>query len=82
MHILRQNPNLTLPGSYQKLKQTPYKTNLAAQSKYIYIYDSRGNKNKKNKTAMIVSQVASEPIRNMNEIEDSNKKIETKYEKR
>jgi hypothetical protein len=39
------------------------------------MYDSRSNKNQKtskNKTAMIVSQVASEPIQNMNETEDSN----------
>jgi hypothetical protein len=37
---------------------------------YIYIYESRSNKkpeNKQNKTAMIVSRVAGESIRNMNE---------------
>jgi len=58
-----------------QLQPTPNKTNLAAQSKYIYIYicDSRSNKNKQNETAMIVSRVASEFIRNMNETEDSNK---------
>jgi hypothetical protein len=53
---------------------TVNKTNLAAQYIYIYIYP-RSNKNQKtskNKTAMIVSQVASKPIRNMNETEDSN----------
>jgi hypothetical protein len=31
---------------------------------------------------MIVSRVASESIQNMNETEDSNKKTETKYEKK
>jgi hypothetical protein len=59
-----------------ELKPTPNRTNLAAQSKCIY--DSRSNKNKKtkqNKTAMIVSRVASESIRNMNETEDTNKNI-------
>jgi hypothetical protein len=42
----------------------------------ICIYDSRSNKNQKtskNETGMIVSRVESESIRNMNEIEDSNK---------
>ena len=34
-----------------------------------------------NETAMIVSQVASESIRNMNETEDSNKNRNKKYEK-
>jgi len=63
-----------------KLKPTPNKTNLAAQSKYIYIYiyiyvtqEAIKPENKQNKTAMIVSRVASESIRNMNETEDSNK---------
>ena len=37
--------------------------------------------NKQNKTAMIVSRVASESIRNMNETEDSNKKRNKKYAK-
>jgi hypothetical protein len=52
-----------------KLKPTPNKTNSVAQSKYIYIYQ----KNKQNKTAMIVSRIASESIWNINETEDSNK---------
>jgi len=51
-----------------QLKPTPNKTNLAAQSIYIYIYDSRSNKNQKtNKTKL------RESIRNMNKTEDSNK---------
>ena len=57
-----------------KLKPTPNKTNLAAQSKYIYMtQEAIKSENKQNETAMIVSRVASESIRNMNETEDSNK---------
>jgi hypothetical protein len=42
---------------------------------YIYItQEAIKLENKQNKTAMIISQVASESIRNMNETEDSNKK--------
>jgi len=53
---------------------------------YIYIYIYRFKKqqkleNKQNKTAMIVLRVASESIRNMNEIEDSNKNRNKKYAK-
>jgi hypothetical protein len=44
----------------------------------VCVCDSRSNKKQKtskNKTAMIVSRVASESILNMNETEDSNKNI-------
>jgi hypothetical protein len=60
-----------------ELKPTPNRTNLAAQSKYVYMTQEaiKTRKTSKNETAMIVSRVAIESIRNMNETEDSNKNI-------
>ena len=47
---------------------------MAAQSKYVYTtQEAIKPENKQNKTAMIVSRVASESIRNMYKTEDSNK---------
>jgi hypothetical protein len=58
-----------------KLKPTPNRTKFICAIQ-ICIYDLRSNKNQKtskNETAMIVSRVASESIRNTNETKDSNK---------
>jgi hypothetical protein len=63
-----------------KLKPTPNKTNLAAQSKYIYMtQEAIKSENKQNETAMIVSRVASESIQNMNETDMQNDETTPKY---
>jgi hypothetical protein len=57
--------------------ETNTKYNQLGSAIQIYIYITQEAiklENKQNKTAMIISQVASESIRNMNETEDSNKK--------
>jgi hypothetical protein len=63
-----------------KLKPTPNKTNLAAQSKYIYMtQEAIKSENKQNETTMIVSRVASESIQNMNETDMQNDETTPKY---
>jgi len=58
--------------------QTNTKYNQLSSAIQICIYDLRSNKNQKtskNETAMIVSRIASESIRNTNETKASNKNI-------
>jgi hypothetical protein len=58
LRFLCQNSNLTLLGSYhkaepyQELKPTPNRTNLAAQSKYVYMTQEAIKTRKQEKTEL------------------------------
>jgi len=71
---------ISLPWFSKELKPKPNKTNLAAQSKYMTQEAVKTKKQAKQNCDDSLAR-ASESIRNMNEIEDSNKKTETKYKK-